>query len=124
MPLYPDGTLLDLAVRRMEGGTRLAGGRARWASARGWSRAHVERAERVAEERGLAPTKKGVIVLDVAANSEARRAGFRSGDIVLQINTSAVERVQDVLRLARNASGDTALEIERGNRRLRVTLRR
>ena len=78
----------------------------------------------LAEERGLAPTKKGVIVLDVAANSEARRAGFRSGDIVLQINTSAVERVQDVLRLARNASGDTALEIERGNRRLRVTLRR
>jgi S1-C subfamily serine protease len=63
-------------------------------------------------------------VLDVAANSEARLAGFRSGDIVLQINTSAVERVQDVLRLARNASGDTALEIERGNRRLRVTLRR
>ena len=78
----------------------------------------------LSEERGLAPTKKGVIVLDVAANSEARRAGFRSGDIVLQINTSAVERVQDVLRLARNASGDTALEIERGNRRLRVTLRR
>jgi len=29
-----------------------------------------------------------------------------------------------LLRLARNASGETALEIERGNRRLRVTLRR
>ena len=78
----------------------------------------------LSEERDLPPGKKGVIVLDVAANSEARRAGFRIGDIVLQINESPIERVQDVLRLARNASGDTALEIERGNRRLRVTLRR
>ena len=48
----------------------------------------------------FAAGKKGVIVLDVAANSEARRAGFRIGDIVLQINASPVERVQDVLRLA------------------------
>ncbi|MEC8290754.1 MAG: Do family serine endopeptidase [Pseudomonadota bacterium] len=78
----------------------------------------------LSEERDLPPGKKGVIVLDVAANSEAQRAGFRTGDIVLQINASPTERVQDVLRLARNASGDTALEIERGNRRLRVTLRR
>ena len=78
----------------------------------------------LSEERDLPPSKKGVIVLDVAANSEARRAGFRIGDIVLRINESSIERVQDVLRLARNASGDTALEIERGNRRLRVTLRR
>ena len=78
----------------------------------------------LSEERDLPPGKKGVIVLDVAANSEARRAGFRIGDIVLQINASPIERVQDVLRLARNASGDTALEVERGNRRLRVTLRR
>ena len=78
----------------------------------------------LSEERDLPPGKKGVIVLDVAANSEARRAGFRIGDIVLQIDASPIERVQDVLRLARNASGDTALEIERGNRRLRVTLRR
>ena len=78
----------------------------------------------LSEEHDLPPGKKGVIVLDVAANSEARRAGFRIGDIILQINASLIERVQDVLRLVRNASGDTALEIERGNRRLRVTLRR
>ena len=78
----------------------------------------------LSEERDLPPGKKGVIVLDVAANSDARRAGFRIGDIILQINASPIERVQDVLRLVRNASGDTALEIERGNRRLRVTLRR
>ena len=76
------------------------------------------------EERDLPPGKKGVIVLDVAANSEARRAGFRIGDIVLQINASPISRVQDVLRLAHNISGDIALEIERGNRRLRVRLRR
>ena len=76
------------------------------------------------EERGLSLGKKGVIVLDVAANSPARRAGFRTGDVVLQINTNTIERVHDVLRLARNVFGDTALEIERGNRRLRVTLRR
>ena len=78
----------------------------------------------ISEERDLPPGKKGVIVLDVAANSEARRAGFRTGDIVLQINASPIERVQDVLRLVPNSFGDIALEIERGNRRLRVTLRR
>ena len=78
----------------------------------------------LSEERDLPPGKKGVIVLDVAANSEARRAGFRIGDIFLQINASPIERVRDVLRLAGNTSGDTALVIERGDRRLRVTLRR
>ncbi|HCD16263.1 MAG: Do family serine endopeptidase [Rhizobiales bacterium TMED83] len=78
----------------------------------------------LSEERGLPAGKKGVIVLDVGANSPARRAGFRIGDIVLQINANPVERVQDVLRLAPNTPGETALEIERGSRRLRVTLRR
>ena len=78
----------------------------------------------LSEERGLGPTKKGVIVLDVAVGSQARRAGFRIGDIVLAINGEEVQRVQDLQRLARANSAKLALEIERGNRRLRVTLRR
>ena len=78
----------------------------------------------LSEERGLGPTKIGVIVLDVAVGSQARRAGFRIGDIVLAVNGEEVQRVQDLQRLARANSAKLALEIERGNRRLRVTLRR
>lgn len=50
------------------------------------------------------PGEVGVILLDVPANSNAGRAGFLPGDVILAINDKPVKDIGDLLRFSRQAT--------------------
>ncbi len=60
----------------------------------------------------------GVIILAIAANSPAARAGLRPGDVIQSINNTAIQSSRQVQEQVEAASVDTSMQItvERGNR--------
>ena len=69
----------------------------------------------------LAPEKSGnVLIKSVGKNSNAQRAGIKSGDRLLKMDGNAVSSVDDVLEhLGNKTFGDTAtLQVQRGNKTL------
>jgi PDZ domain len=73
------------------------------------------------------PGEVGVILLDVPESSDAARAGFLPGDVILAINDKAVEDVGDLLRASRAAapgeSGSVTILRFQQESKIRVSLR-
>jgi serine protease Do len=63
---------------------------------------------------GLAPeVQHGVVITDLSARSAAARAGLRPGDVVLELNRTAVDSLAKFKELYSKASGDVLLLIHR-----------
>ena len=74
----------------------------------------------VAAEVGFDEGAAGVLTIDVARGSWASRIGLRPGDVILTVNESKIQVVQDVLTATRDSRDRWYLEIRRGNKKLRI----
>jgi serine protease Do len=69
----------------------------------------------IARQLQLPNETKGVVVTDVDSNSAAADAGLRRGDVILEVNRTAVGNTTEFDRALRNAGGkSTVLLISRG----------
>ena len=75
----------------------------------------------VAEELGVPSSLSGVIALDIK-NGPAKRF-FRKGDILLEVNGVSIASVDDLQRAVSSDEGYWEFEINRGGRKLQMTLR-
>jgi hypothetical protein len=61
--------------------------------------------------------EREVVIADVAAGSEAERAGLRPGDVLLTVDGAKVERIEDArAKLTGPAALDVLLKLRRGDR--------
>ena len=77
----------------------------------------------VAEELSLGMKAEGVVVLDVTRASRASRIGMRAGDILLSVNSKRTTQVSDIVRALQANVLEWNLEIRRGGRVIRTSLR-
>jgi Do/DeqQ family serine protease len=70
------------------------------------------------DEIGMDANTDGVIVLQVARRSTAKRLGFRPHDIIRFVNGEQIERVVDLNRVTEGTKRTWQVEIQRGNRAL------
>jgi predicted metalloprotease with PDZ domain len=67
--------------------------------------------------------REGALVIDVAANTPAGRAGLQPGDVIVRAGGQGVDDPEDVRRaLMRSENGSTELEVVRQGRRRTLTL--
>ncbi len=65
----------------------------------------------------------GVVVVDVARNSPAARAGLQRGDIIRKINTTEVRTPEEFVKALKSQSGDSfALLVERQGNTTFITI--
>jgi serine protease Do len=67
--------------------------------------------------------RSGLVVVQVAKGSPAQAAGFREGDVILEVNRKKVNDPSDVIGAVRKDSKLAALLVERGGRTFFVTLK-
>lgn len=74
---------------------------------------------------GQTPDGHGVVVTHIAPDSPADRAGIRTGDILIEINRSAVHSVQDFERLVSDldAQASVLVLIQRGKGTIFLTIK-
>jgi Do/DeqQ family serine protease len=77
----------------------------------------------VAEELRLPFDLDGVVIADVADGSPAQRVGFQKGDVVREINGSAVDRTATLARLAASDPSVWRITLQRGGQTLRMAFR-
>jgi len=77
----------------------------------------------VIEEMGLEALLTGVVVNGVRRDSFARRAGFRPGDVIEQVNGRDIDRVRDLKRAEDSRPGTWSIVVRRDGKRLRLELR-
>ena len=58
--------------------------------------------------------KKGVVVVDVVADSSADEANIVAGDVILEINKQPVRNISDYQKITRALKGDVLLKLSRG----------
>jgi len=78
---------------------------------------------RLAQRLGMPTDSQGVVIVDVENNSAAQSIGFDKGDIVSEVNGTAIKTAED---LQKAASRDTRLwrfTIVRGGQTIRQILR-
>lgn len=63
-----------------------------------------------------------VAAFDDILGAEARTAGLKIGDEIIQIDTTGIGCAEDVRRALENCDGDAELIVRRGNRRCTVTV--
>lgn len=76
-----------------------------------------------AEELGLDPMLRGVVIVEVAARSPARRLRLRPGDIIVSVNGVDIERTDDVLSATREDEDEWRIGVKRGDRLSNVVIR-
>ncbi len=76
-----------------------------------------------AEELGFDPMRRGVVVVEVAANSAARNLGLKPGDVLVRINWKEIELVEDVLVATNEETSNWRIAVKRGDRQLNVMVR-
>ncbi len=76
----------------------------------------------VAEERGFSRLATGVVIVDIARGSPAARLGFRLDDIVLRVNDTEIGSVATLSRAVAGEREAWSLDIQRGSKRLTVTV--
>jgi serine protease Do len=70
-----------------------------------------------AQQLGLPPSTKGVVVTDVDPDSKAADAGLHKGDVIQQVNRMPVTNAADFARAVRQSNGESVLLVNReGNR--------
>jgi len=67
----------------------------------------------LAERLGLNGVWAGVVVVDVARNSPARRVGFRPGDLLLELNGAKLETVEDLMKSIAAADSHWSVKVRR-----------
>ncbi len=77
----------------------------------------------LADKLRLSLDRQGVIVLSVVARSAAARFGFRSGDVIRKLDDVDIKTVQELIDFRPRLRADTTLEIQRGERILKASLR-
>jgi serine protease Do len=75
-----------------------------------------------AEEIGLDPLQRGVVVLEIRRNAPAGRLGLRPGDIVLRINERDIDSIDTLKGAVNAAAGTWRLRIRRGDQILNVAV--
>jgi Do/DeqQ family serine protease len=76
-----------------------------------------------AEELGMEPTVRGVVVSDVAVDSAAQRLGLKTGDVLASLNQQPIENVTQLKGLLASKSSPWTIGVKRGNRVISVTVR-
>lgn len=76
----------------------------------------------LAEEMSM-ESVSGVVVLETASHSTARRIGFRPGDIIVRVNDQTVRTVKQLRRLLKSEDNGWGLTIRRGGEEMSVFLR-
>jgi serine protease Do len=67
----------------------------------------------LAEQLGLNGVWSGVVVVEVARNSPARRVGFRPGDLLLELNGAKLETVAILEQFIAAADGRWRIKVRR-----------
>jgi len=67
----------------------------------------------LAEQLGLNGVWTGVVVVEVARNSPARRVGFRPGDLLLELNDAKIDTVQGLMQTIETAGSHWRLKVRR-----------
>ena len=62
-----------------------------------------------------------VAAFDDVLGAEARTAGLKIGDEIVQIDTTTIDCTEDIRRALEGCDGDAELIVRRGNRRCTVT---
>ena len=75
----------------------------------------------VAEELGVSSSLSGVIALDIKSGPAKRF--FRKGDILLEVNGVSIASVDDLRRAVSGDEGYWEIQVNRGGRKLQMTLR-
>ena len=75
-----------------------------------------------AEELGLDPMRRGVVVVEVAANSPARKLRLKPGDILVRVNDSDIHSVADLSAIVNVNPDEWRITIKRNNRMLNVVV--
>ncbi len=68
----------------------------------------------LAQQFNVPEDAKGVLVIDVAADSPAEEAGLRPGDVVNEINRQRIETLKDYRAAIENAKGNVLVRTNRG----------
>ena len=76
-----------------------------------------------AEEMGFNPMHKGVVVVDVAARSLARRLRLKPGDVIVSVNDVEIHQATDVVVVARQDASEWRITFERDDRQLNIVVR-
>ena len=77
----------------------------------------------VIEEMGLRGATAGVVVDGIRRGSIARRLGFRSGDVVVQVNDRDISLVGDLQKLIREQPSRWRIVLRRDGKRLKMEFR-
>ncbi len=77
----------------------------------------------VAEELGYSGTPHGVIVSDVKGNSPAAFAGFRRGDVIVDVNGTAIGSTSALAEVSRDQPQSWTLTVQRGDQTIRQQFR-
>lgn len=77
----------------------------------------------VAEELKVDTNATGVVVYDVEDNSPAAAAGFRPGDVILEVNNEKVARTGDLNQLTASPQRGWRVTVSRGGRSITAVLR-
>ena len=78
----------------------------------------------VAEEIGISPEAKGVMIIEVKANTNARRFQFQPRDLIVSINSTAMTAVADVRSALTAAATAWQITIVRNGETLSLTVSR
>jgi len=76
------------------------------------------------EELGVGSMRPGVIVLDVLQGSAADRAGFRTGDVLLRVNSKDITLVRHLTAELSTSAREWKISIRRGEQTLTTVFRR
>ena len=76
-----------------------------------------------AEEMGFDPMHRGVVVVNVAARSPARRLRLKPGDVLVSVNDVEIQQTTDVLAAAKQDAGEWRIAFKRDDRQLNVVVR-
>lgn len=81
-------------------------------------------AELTAKQRKALSVEQGVVIQSVAANSKAAKAGFRAGDVIININNIPVKNTKSFKRAMKNLPDDkpSAILVIRKGRSLFIAL--
>lgn len=70
----------------------------------------------LADEIGLDPFLRGVVIFEIKRGSHAHRSNFRPGDVIAEINRDTIRTVADIGRALKAAGGRWRIEFQREGR--------